>query len=140
MFDKILLAVDGSNCALDAAKVAGNLARSANSKQLRVLTVYDSIPHYLMDSAQRPLIEAHIKESELIIKDAVEMIGKIQGVLDTDILSGDAADSIIEAAKDEKFDLVVMGARGKGSLMGLLLGSHIHKVATHAPCPVLIVR
>ena len=140
MFDKILLAVDGSNCALDAAKVAGDLARSENSKQLRILTVYDSIPHYLLDSAQKALIEAHIKESELIIKDAVEKVGKIPGKLDTDILSGEPADSIIEEAKDEKFDLVIMGARGKGRLMGLLLGSHIHKVATHAACPVLIVR
>jgi nucleotide-binding universal stress UspA family protein len=86
------------------------------------------------------LIEAHIKESELIIRDAAEKVGKIPGKLDTDILSGEPADSIIEEAKDEKFDLVVMGARGKGRLMGLLLGSHIHKVATHAPCPVLIVR
>jgi nucleotide-binding universal stress UspA family protein len=140
MFDKILLAVDGSSCALDAAKVAGNLARSENSKQLRILTVYDSIPHYLLEPAQEALIEGHIKESELIIKAAVEKVGKIPGALDTDILSGEPADSIIEEAKDEKFDLVVMGARGKGRLMGLLLGSHIHKVATHAPCPVLIVR
>jgi len=138
MFDKILLAVDGSDCALDAAKVAGDLARSENSKQLRILTVYDSIPHYLQD--QNPLIEAHIQESDLIIKAAVEKVGKIHGTVDTDILSGDPADSIIEEAKDEKFDLIVMGARGKGKLMGLLLGSHIHKVATHAPCPVLIVR
>jgi len=41
MFSKILLAVDGSNCALDAA---GNLARSENSKQLRILTVTTASP------------------------------------------------------------------------------------------------
>lgn len=140
MFDKILLAVDGSSCALDAAKVAGDLARSENAKQLRILTVYHSIPHYLQDSSQSALIEAHVTESEVILKAAVEKVGKIQGALETDILSGEPADSIIEEAKDEKFDLIVMGARGKGRLMGLLLGSHIHKVATHAPCPVLIVR
>lgn len=140
MFNKILVAVDGSEFALHAAMVAGNLARSEKAKLLRVLTIYDAIPHYLQESAQNALIEAHLIESNLIIKNALEKVGEIQGEVDTDILSGSPSDSIIEVAKDEGFDLIVMGARGKGRLMGLLLGSHIQKVATHAPCPVLIVR
>lgn len=140
MFDKILLAVDGSDFALDAAKVAGNLSRAAKSASLRVLTVYDSVPGYLQEGAQQDLIAAHMKECESILKAALKRIGDIPGEIETDILSGSPAEKIIEVAIQGKYDLVVMGSRGKGRLMGLLLGSHIHKVATHAPCPVLIVR
>lgn len=51
---------------------------------------------------------------------------------------GSPAGQIIEASKDA--DLVVVGSRGRGRLLGGLLGSTSYAVAAHAHCPVVIVR
>ncbi len=53
---------------------------------------------------------------------------------------GDAAQRILQAAKDEGVDLIVMGSRGFSDLKGLLVGSVSHKVSHVAPCTVMTVR
>jgi nucleotide-binding universal stress UspA family protein len=52
---------------------------------------------------------------------------------------GDPAEVIIEAAAREKADIVVVGRRGRGRLSALLLGSVSQKVASLAPCTVVVV-
>lgn len=56
------------------------------------------------------------------------------------LLTGDAADAILEAAAEEKADLIVMGTHGRGGLSRMLLGSVAEHVLRRAPCPVLTVR
>lgn len=58
--------------------------------------------------------------------------------LRTSAIEADAAHGLIEAASGA--DLLVVGNRGKGGFMGLLLGSVSAKCAAHAACPVLIVH
>ena len=58
--------------------------------------------------------------------------------LSTTVVQGYPARALIDAAKGA--DLLVVGSRGHHALSGLLLGSVGLHCATHAPCPVLIVR
>lgn len=54
------------------------------------------------------------------------------------LVSGAAAKVLMEEAKDA--DLLVVGSRGHGGFLSLLLGSTAHQVTHHAPCPVVVVR
>ena len=52
---------------------------------------------------------------------------------------GDPAQTIIETVRQEKADLLVVGRRGHGQLSGLLLGGVSQKLASLAPCKVMVV-
>jgi len=60
--------------------------------------------------------------------------------VDTSLMGGDAADAILNVAKKQKADMIVLGTRGLGEIKGLFLGSVSHKVSAHASCPVLTVK
>lgn len=139
MFKRILLAVDGSEHALRAAKVAADLARCMKA-ELRIVVVYAPIPSYLGEPNLQRAINSRLDEAQAILQKAVEAVGDIPAEIHTELLEGDAAEAIIEVAKTRSSDLIVMGSRGLGRLAGLLLGSTSQKVLSHAPCPVLIVR
>jgi len=135
MFERILLAVDGSEHAVHAA----DMARGMKS-ELRVIVTYDPIPPFLGEPNLQDAINARLDDANDILKKAVEAMGDVPGEIHTEVLEGDAAEAIIDVAKTRKSDLIVMGSRGLGRLAGLVLGSTSQKVVSHAPCPVLIVR
>ena len=56
------------------------------------------------------------------------------------LAEGDPADRILECAKREKADMIVMGKRGLGSLKELFIGSVSHKVGNLATCPCMTVK
>lgn len=140
MFEKILLAVDGSEHALHAARTAAELARTVNAKEFRVVVVYDSIPPYLGEPNMQYAIDARMEESKAVMQKAIETVGDISCEIHTEFIEGSPAEAIIDVAVIRKSDVIVMGSRGLGTLAGLLLGSTSQKVVAHAPCPVLIVR
>ena len=139
MFERILLAVDGSDHAVRAAKVAADLARCMKS-ELWVVVVYDPIPPYLGEPYLQNVIDARLPEAQEVLQKAVATVGDVPGQIHTEILEGNSAEAIIEVAKTRKSDVIVMGSRGLGRLAGMLLGSTSQKVVSHAPCPVMIVR
>jgi nucleotide-binding universal stress UspA family protein len=53
--------------------------------------------------------------------------------------SGSVWDRIVQTARVERADLIVMGTRGHDSLMDRVIGSNTERVVRHAPCPVLVV-
>ena len=140
MFDKILLAVDGSEHALHAARMAADLARTMKSTELRIVVAYEPIPPYLGEPNLQYAIDARMKDAQSVLDKAVKEVGEIPGEVHTELLEGSAGDAIIDVAATRKSNVIVMGSRGLGRLAGLLLGSTSQKVVSHAPCPVLIVR
>ena len=140
MFKHILLGVDGSDHALNAAKTAGDLARNMKSEILRIVVAYEPVPPYLGEPNLQAAISARMNEAETTLKKAVQAVGMLPGEVHTEILEGPPAEAILDVANTRKSDLIVMGSRGLGRLAGALLGSQSQKVVRHANCPVLIVR
>jgi nucleotide-binding universal stress UspA family protein len=140
MFERILLAVDGSEHGYNAARMAADLARAMKSETLRIVVSYGRIPPYLGEPNLQEAINARLNEVQEILHKAVEIVGDVPAEVHTELIEGDAAESIIEVAKVRNSSVIVMGSRGLGRLAGLVLGSTSQKVVSHAPCPVLIVR
>jgi nucleotide-binding universal stress UspA family protein len=140
MFEKVLLAVDGSDHAYHAARTAADLARTVNAKEFRILVVYDLIPPYLGEPNMQLAIDARMEEAKAIMQKAIDTVGNIPCEIHTEFIEGSPAEAIIDVAATRKSDVIIIGSRGHGTLVGLLLGSTSQKVVAHAPCPVLIVR
>jgi nucleotide-binding universal stress UspA family protein len=140
MFERILLAVDGSEHGYKAARTAADLARAMNSEKFRIVVAFDKIPAFLGEPNLQRAIDSRLSEAQEILKKAVEIVGDIPAEVHTELIEGDAAEAIIEVARTRNSNLIVMGSRGLGRLAGLVLGSTSQKVVSHAPCPVLIAR
>lgn len=142
MFEKVLLAVDGSEHALHAARTAADLAHAMNSTEIRIVVVFDSIPPYLGEPNLQQAINARMESARVVMEKAIEAVGDTSTSCEihTEFIEGSPAEAIIDVATTRKSDVIVIGSRGLGKLAGLLLGSTSQKVVAHAPCPVLIVR
>lgn len=147
MFDKILVCIDGSENAQKAAEAACQLALKFGSK-VTLIDVYTPIPAYSAHVAtieMTPVYEEFDPAIEQRLHDTVEhRTGKIftdAGLkYETRREMGHPVDKIVDAAEEEKADLIVMGSRGLGTFQRFLLGSVSDGVLHHAHCPVLIIR
>ncbi len=139
---RILVATDDSRGANRAVDAAARLARSTGCALL-ILTVGGSIS----GAELRRLAGSDGDLSETLEKAASEVLSRAEaralrrGVTPVKLLTswGDPAQAIIDAVRQEKADLLVVGRRGRGRLSGLLLGSVSQKLASLAPCKVLVV-
>ena len=115
MFERILLAVDGSDHAMHAAKVAADLARCMKS-ELRIVVAYDPIPIYLGEPNLQFAIDSRLDDAQVILKKAVTIAGDMAGEIHTEMIEGSPAEAIIEVAKTRHSDVIVIGSRGLGRL------------------------
>ncbi len=88
----------------------------------------------------QPTVEEEAEEAERMLDSVIAEVGAGAGDVDVERLAveGGAARVLVETARGA--DLLVVGSRGHGGFAGLLLGSVSQQCATHAPCPVVIVR
>lgn len=138
MFSRILVATDGSESAKKAFEKSIYLAQKCNSKieVVHVVTCElggDSATIYdLLD-------EAKVTARKMLEEYKIEA-AKNDIPIEIMITQGDAAKIIIELSKKNKYDLIIMGTRGRTAFQELLLGSVSLKVMHHAICPVMVVR
>lgn len=139
LFNRILIATDGSKYSLGAAVEGIEIARVHGSKVF-VLYVIDMRALITVNSMPVPENMYLLLQEEG--KRAVSQIKEMAGDLpvETFVLSGYPGSTIIEFAKDNDTDLIVVGTLGKSGIEALLLGSVASKVVRHAPCPVLVVK
>jgi nucleotide-binding universal stress UspA family protein len=138
-FKNILVAVDGSDHAFDAVRVAARLA-TALSARITLMTAYHASSEALGEpNYSRALAEA-LGEAQKVLEDA-RRVALNAGAPEPQVewLAGDPASTIVETAEAGGYDLVVVGTLGRGRLGAALLGSVSAAVAAQAGRPVLVV-
>lgn len=139
MFKKILVAYDGSNNSEKALDVGINLAKKYEA-QLFTLSVIH-LPDYggTVGEIEEAKYEGKGYYEKLLADASKKALNK--GIeLKPKIIFGHPADTIINYLIKEKFDLVVMGPKGRSKVERFLLGSVSSKVIYHAPCKVMLVK
>ena len=138
MFDKIVLAVDGSEHSDRAVEAAAELASDGTTEVL--------VLHFQeLGAAGRagPIpLEQPGEASTLVNRVTEDLRGrgvKARGRAYA-VLTSDVAPQIISEAAGFGAGLIVMGTRGRSDFTALLLGSVAHKVIHHAQCPVMVTR
>ena len=139
MYQTIMLAADGSENSIRAAREAARLANCSDDCTITIVFVAD------FDKAKESVLHAESKDSlELTRKKQlkpVEMVLREYDVpYNVQILHGEPAPALIDYAHSESFDLVVIGSRGLSSFQEMILGSVSHKVMKRLRCPVLLVK
>lgn len=138
-YSTILVPVDESGPSARAVEHAAALAVALEARVV-LMTVYSPVPEYLgrpnfETVAARRKAKAHDRLRPL--QERLEERGAMFAAI---AVAGSPVESILDVAKAEQADLIVMGSRGKTDLKGLILGSTAHSLLHAAPCPVLLVR
>jgi nucleotide-binding universal stress UspA family protein len=146
-FKKILVAIDGSDNAKRAARVAIVLAKKFGSVLFAVhvikeLTYSAASDHVLSARATRRYIDSAKTQAERWISEVVsraERQGiKARGEVIENVPS--IVDAILDDADEWKVDLIILGTRGLSGLKKLIAGSVSSGVVSHARCSVLVVK
>lgn len=147
MFQKILCPVDGSDHALKAARLAGELAAKFGAKLTlltvtKTLKITPAVKHYIqvehLSGEPQYVLDQYTESVMQQAKDAARDLGVSE--VKTEVKTGQPARTIVQVAERGGFDAIVLGSRGLGDLEGLLLGSVAHKVSSLAKCTVITVK
>lgn len=143
MFERVLVATDGSVFSNAALPFAADLARRYGAG----VTVAHVLPDpaanlpigpYMVDLARE---DAALRERAAgVLEDAVAALGPNARPLLLQGRSRPVADVLADAARDERADLIVMSTHGRGGLARALLGSVAEAVLHRVKVPVLLVR
>ena len=146
---RILAATDGSDAGTRTVEFAARLTKGLRG-QLRITNVVSlrDIPLEQLDEYSRlgqvTRPEAMTAESRERLKSArlrVEALGIPDVPFEStmELHEGNVAETIIDAARRDEADIIIVGKRGLGRLSGLVLGSVSQKVVELAPCAVIVV-
>jgi len=135
---KILVPVDGSAYSLKAVETACDLAKAKAPSSMVLIAVAIEIP----ELEEGVFITEQMKaQAEIALAKARE-VAQAQGLTPDVILATGAspAETIIQVAKDQQADLIVIGSRGLAGKTKSFLGSTASQVVTYAHCSVLVVK
>ena len=137
----ILVPVDFSGYAEQALEYAIELARKLSAR-LTLLHVLHMMPMGVVDGTALPY--SYIQELEAEVQQRMEAYRqRVQdAALEGTVLveAGSPFQGIVDTARDQHVDLIVMGTQGRTGLAHVFLGSVAEKVVRLAPCPVLVAR
>jgi nucleotide-binding universal stress UspA family protein len=143
---KILVGVDESPFSAAAVKFVTHM-KWPEGTEIRLISAVQPlagsyamvempVPVAAFEEASRELRVAR-QESTAVLEREVKASGYKSNAK---VVTGDARFALVDAARSENADLLVVGSHGRTGLTKLMLGSVASHVVTHAPCSVLVVK
>ncbi|WP_378954036.1 universal stress protein [Pelosinus sp. sgz500959] len=144
MLEKILVPIDGSEAAWHALEYACKLGEKFDS----IITVIHVVqPHYTLPSialhGEIPFLSVNIEEVEEtgyklieLAKSEIKDYDKVETLLEF----GHPAERILSLAKDDNYNLIVIGSRGLSAISEFFLGSISATVSQYSTIPVMIIK
>lgn len=139
----ILVATDFGEPSAVALAYGRDLARSYNAALHVLHIVEDVMLRYTPEVAfavpdlQKDLEKVATRDLQAAITDDDRRTLKVVPIVQSSL---NVAGGIIEYAKDNAIDLIIVGTHGRGAVKQFLMGSAAERVVRMAPCPVLAVR
>jgi nucleotide-binding universal stress UspA family protein len=149
MLNRILVPLDGSPLSESALAVAARVAHASDGTilLLRVIGVPSTYTPYIYgsDMAQNPSLAQELIDTEQVNAEKylaeIAALDVLKGIKVKPIVNpGTAGIAILDTAKEENVDLIVMCSHGETGFKRLALGSVAQHVSRHSPVPVLVLR
>jgi nucleotide-binding universal stress UspA family protein len=145
MFKHVLIATDGSELAQKAVVHGFTLAKALDAR-VTVVTVTDIYPTGPYSPIPLPSMIEHYEAAAVLkaanilgsVSDAAAKLGVACATMH--VKDQTPAEGILDAARQNGCDLIVIASHGRRGMARLLLGSQAQKVVTLSPLPVLICR
>lgn len=140
---KVLLPIDGSKSSLNAAKYVAKMAKNSRSPvTVTLVNVHDDTGlGYVKQFVDKSVVDDYLREiSEKELKAAQKVLVTASVKHNMAIKRGHIAEEIIALANKDKFDMIVMGAKGRTGFMDILMGSVAQCISSKAKQPVLLIK
>jgi nucleotide-binding universal stress UspA family protein len=144
MFKRILVPTDGSDITAKAVQTAIGLAKLGGGTLLTIgvkepfpysaISEMQPVPPQEFYDAQERIAVAHVKA----VQDAAQRAGVTCDGHTVEAIH--PWEAILDHAKAQHCDLIVMASHGRRGVSAMLLGSETQKVLTHGTLPVMVVR
>ena len=145
MYEKALVAVDGSKPSLKAVETARELAKTGFLKNITLAYVVH-IPHpvglangTIVDFIPEDYQKELLREARRVVEEARALFAP-ECTVKTVVESGPPAETILQLIEKGNYDLVIVGNRGLNQLQRLFLGSVSNKIVNLANCTVIVVK
>lgn len=145
LLGKILVAIDGSEEASEAAQAATEVANATGSEVHLVYAMQKERykPHLgpeMWEGWQEGFEQAKRSARSWVEQEAERMRGEGTKAVESHLLIGHPDAAIVWSAEEIGAGLVVVGSRGLGGIRRALIGSVSDSVVRHAYCPVMVIR
>ena len=137
--NRIVVGVDGSEASKDALRWAAGQAEATDAALHVVMTWELPIAAYAYSVPAPTAYDLGPQSKQELDKIIEQLRGEFPLIeVSGSVVEGRAGPVLLSAA--EGADLLVVGSRGHGAVVGMLLGSVSEYCITHAACPVVVVR
>ncbi|MDX5340062.1 MAG: universal stress protein [Cyclobacteriaceae bacterium] len=139
----IVVPFDFSSYSLEALKTAQRISAKTGAKILCVSVIPSEIDWDLLpeDAKQKhPQLLEEREEAIRILPNYIRSVAPAKAPIESVVKIGVPFEQIVRVADQNKADLIVIGAYGKGYEEGKFIGSNLQKVLRKAQCPVLAVK